>query len=975
MTTCAGTPGIDIAGDCVAAPPSPLSGSGVQTIQIVTVNASDLDVVANQMVAQNAAGCDGPYGEESSAEEECVSQVIESTSSSELLFFTSTTGYVPPTLSPDWPILVNLGVETPSVGGSGPVVPFSAISPGFDNAFPSQLAANNGETNGQPGQPDEAPGEIRGYLEVSSDGLYTFEPGDYVGFDTVPSGAPAGSMRVGPNLFLQPNPIPDGDSGFAVMTFYPWNLHVGDHLAFYPTNTPDDNPANDTTNVDDLDAILEGYGVIILQAVGTPHEESGDAPAWNDLGIQIGRVGGSTNLFDSLNNPGVAGLDSPTGYALVTDINYGASEATTGPPGQPVSLSGEFSRGPSGLFVPQLTSDDGLVDQSLYQTAYENPTPFPDSTGLYVTALAKVQTRLHRYGFPDTLPLRDEYWADIQDPKWDSYPSDLARIKSLKGVAKSTWATLKPQLLKEFRDVDEVRSVLVDPSGLQSAFDLSNTSSSSTLATLDQDILTQLPTYTQPPDSGPFEAFSIMSIALSIVGAVASLAGPEGAVAGAVVGGLGSVVGLVGNLALAPTGSGTKSFDQQFSDAVSSAGSDLASEFVAATIAIETLAGILVSSYNKLVQSASDFETNPAYQVSDSATLAASTVAYTQAAEQELLKAILPAAYQQLVYGEEATSSSTFPVTISKCLNLPAGSAQTVVDGFYDNGQPFGSVHALMYKIPGGGLNTKYSPPQDLVSLLFDPPTETVQLTNTASLPGAGFDPEAFLTSNVLSSDTDTSGCDFDGNAPGAALSVLDGNQQATSEGGTFGTPVTVRLTDSGGNPIGGAGVTFSLPNSATSPGGTFPGGSSSATATTGSDATATAPVVTANSVAGQFSLDANADGTASPATLIIDGPLALKIVSGNDQNRPVNKGFARLLAVRLVTSGGQPVPGQLVRFSVTSGPASFAFGTAEQVFTDGGGVATATRLDSLATTGAVTVVASFPQEPGVQVTFHLKVT
>ncbi|HUP70849.1 MAG TPA: hypothetical protein VM142_13695 [Acidimicrobiales bacterium] len=93
------------------------------------------------------------------------------------------------------------------------------------------------------------------------------------------------------------------------------------------------------------------------------------------------------------------------------------------------------------------------------------------------------------------------------------------------------------------------------------------------------------------------------------------------------------------------------------------------------------------------------------------------------------------------------------------------------------------------------------------------------------------------------------------------------GGGQSAYVGAPFVTPLEVKVSDTYGKPVAGARVTFAAP--ATGPSGAFPHDKSSAAVRTDDAGTATAPLFTANAVAGAYDVVVSAS-TATPARLAL---------------------------------------------------------------------------------------------------------
>jgi hypothetical protein len=103
-------------------------------------------------------------------------------------------------------------------------------------------------------------------------------------------------------------------------------------------------------------------------------------------------------------------------------------------------------------------------------------------------------------------------------------------------------------------------------------------------------------------------------------------------------------------------------------------------------------------------------------------------------------------------------------------------------------------------------------------------------------------------------------------NTPGApkAVNTFAGTPQSATVGKVFATRLQAQVVDSYGNPVSGVTVTFSAPTSG--PGATF-AGKKTATAVTGANGVATAPALTANTQAGNFTVTASISGVSTPAS------------------------------------------------------------------------------------------------------------
>jgi hypothetical protein len=198
-----------------------------------------------------------------------------------------------------------------------------------------------------------------------------------------------------------------------------------------------------------------------------------------------------------------------------------------------------------------------------------------------------------------------------------------------------------------------------------------------------------------------------------------------------------------------------------------------------------------------------------------------------------------------------------------------------------------------------------------------------------------------------------------------ATITPFSGSGQTATVGSAYGYPLDAQVVDPNGNPVQGATVTFSAPGG-TNPGATFAGGGSTATEATGSNGVAVSPPLTANTVAGTFTVTASTAGVSSPASFSLENlagsPNALTAGSGSSQATPVNTSFPVPLSVTVTDSYKNPVPGASVTFTAPASGAGGTFaggGTTVVVATDSSGVAVAPTFTANGTPGGYIVTAS----------------
>jgi hypothetical protein len=201
-------------------------------------------------------------------------------------------------------------------------------------------------------------------------------------------------------------------------------------------------------------------------------------------------------------------------------------------------------------------------------------------------------------------------------------------------------------------------------------------------------------------------------------------------------------------------------------------------------------------------------------------------------------------------------------------------------------------------------------------------------------------------------------------------LKVSAGSPQTAQLRKPFETNLQVTLANSNGCPLtgslGGLWIDFTAPDDGAS--GTF---ASSGTnhATVGTDATgvATAPELTANDIAGSYSIQVDSDFGSARLYLTNTATGVAATISATaptDQSAPVNAHYARPLQVQLLDADGRPVPGTAVTFNLMTGAtgasAAFVGGTAQvTATTNADGQATSPPFVANATPGRFTASAS----------------
>jgi hypothetical protein len=202
-------------------------------------------------------------------------------------------------------------------------------------------------------------------------------------------------------------------------------------------------------------------------------------------------------------------------------------------------------------------------------------------------------------------------------------------------------------------------------------------------------------------------------------------------------------------------------------------------------------------------------------------------------------------------------------------------------------------------------------------------------------------------------------------NNPAAVTAVSGTNNQAVAAATAF-AALQVTVTNSDGNPVKGATVTFTAPTAATGVAtGTFANSSNTETDTTNTSGVATSSTFTAGTVAGQYTVQATSGSAFTNFTLTntASTPTTLTLFSGNNQTVATNGYFTSPLVSEVTDAYGNVVQGVSITYTApTSGAAGTFVSTAsntEAAVTDVNGNATVSDLVANGTAGAFTVTAA----------------
>ncbi len=172
---------------------------------------------------------------------------------------------------------------------------------------------------------------------------------------------------------------------------------------------------------------------------------------------------------------------------------------------------------------------------------------------------------------------------------------------------------------------------------------------------------------------------------------------------------------------------------------------------------------------------------------------------------------------------------------------------------------------------------------------------------------------------------------DTDGRSSGNSLTTTIGlpgalNPEGDAIGpvtGEFADPPSAKVTDSRGNALTGEDVTFTLPDSG--PGGTFAGGTTSFTGTSGADGVVTAPLVTANEVAGEWFVELTGPNSLEDTVEMVNVPTeATEIALSVDPSDLPADGTARADAEFWVSDEfGNRIVGDQIEVDTGGGPSA----------------------------------------------------
>jgi filamentous hemagglutinin family protein len=165
------------------------------------------------------------------------------------------------------------------------------------------------------------------------------------------------------------------------------------------------------------------------------------------------------------------------------------------------------------------------------------------------------------------------------------------------------------------------------------------------------------------------------------------------------------------------------------------------------------------------------------------------------------------------------------------------------------------------------------------------------------------------------------------------------GTPQSTTVNRAFSTPLAVTVSSMDNTPVNGGTITFTAPSSDATRAAFFGLLTTTVAIING---VATAPTLTANTKAGNYTVTATATGAVTPANFTLtnnpDVAASITATSGTSQSTRVNTNFANQLQVLVRDQFGNLVPNSIVTFTSPSTGASTA--TTTTATTDANGVA-----------------------------------
>jgi protocatechuate 3,4-dioxygenase beta subunit len=219
--------------------------------------------------------------------------------------------------------------------------------------------------------------------------------------------------------------------------------------------------------------------------------------------------------------------------------------------------------------------------------------------------------------------------------------------------------------------------------------------------------------------------------------------------------------------------------------------------------------------------------------------------------------------------------------------------------------------------------------------------------------------------SAVASTDGVTAVADYslDNHAAALTLGAVGSSSQSATIDSRYARPLTARLLDQDGQPIEGAGVTFTLGAEAANGGGaaagaSFVGGAGQVTVLTDPNGDATTPAILANGTPGEFTATATVMGSTASLTYALRNLAPRLVARTPSRSATVEHRYSRALSVRVRGADGKPLSGVSVTFTIgkasNNASASFSDGTSQATATTNkAGIATAPSMTANSIAGS----------------------
>ena len=281
-------------------------------------------------------------------------------------------------------------------------------------------------------------------------------------------------------------------------------------------------------------------------------------------------------------------------------------------------------------------------------------------------------------------------------------------------------------------------------------------------------------------------------------------------------------------------------------------------------------------------------------------------------------------------------TSTTCTITMAGALSVtarfagppttaPGGAAQrTAINTAF--GQPVALTVLDSAGTPVPGVTVTFAPPGSGASAALGATTAVTNALGVASVTAtANATPGGYsVTATVAGIATPTT-FSLANLGPPASVTTATGSPQSAPVNTAFGAPLVVTVRDAANQVLSGVNVTFTAPGSGAS--------ATPSPTTVATDATGTAQLaVTANTIAGAYTVSAGVAGVATPASFVLTNVAGagttLAIISGNSQSTTVNTAFAAPFVAAFTDAFGNPVAGATLTFAAPASGASATLST-----------------------------------------------